>query len=80
MDSGQCSINPKSKLVRLKRKKELARKYPKTTISNEMLQKIESTARRVMGLITQFFTLAKLEAGDIDMPLERLNANEACAT
>ncbi|MCA9485947.1 MAG: hypothetical protein KC506_03830, partial [Nanoarchaeota archaeon] len=39
MDSGQCSINPKSKLVRLKRKKELARKYPKTTISNEMLQK-----------------------------------------
>ena len=48
------------------------------TQSNEMLQKIESTARRVMGLITQFFTLAKLEAGDIDMPLERLNANEAC--
>ena len=47
------------------------------TQSNEMLQKIESTARRVMGLITQFFTLAKLEAGDIDMPLERLNANEA---
>ena len=48
------------------------------TQSNEMLQKIESTARRVMGLITQFFTLAKLEAGDIDMPLERLNVNEAC--
>ena len=46
--------------------------------SNEMLQKIESTARRVMGLITQFFTLAKLEAGDTDMPLERLNVNEAC--
>lgn len=31
-----------------------------------------------MGLITQFFTLAKLEAGDTDMPLERLNVNEAC--
>ena len=46
--------------------------------SNEMLQKIESTAHRVMGLITQFFTLAKLEAGDTDMPLERLNVNEAC--
>ena len=48
------------------------------TQSNEMLQKIESTAHRVMGLITQFFTLAKLEAGDTDMPLERLNVNEAC--
>ena len=34
------------------------------TQSNEMLQKVESTAQRVMGLITQFFTLAKLEAGD----------------
>ena len=33
------------------------------TQSNEMLQKVESTAQRVMGLITQFFTLAKLEAG-----------------
>ena len=43
-----------------------------------MLQKVESTAQRVMGLITQFFTLAKLEAGDTDMPLERLNVNEAC--
>ena len=31
-----------------------------------------------MGLITQFFTLAKLEAGDTDIPLERLNVNEAC--
>ena len=28
------------------------------TQSNEMLQKVESTAQRVMGLITQFFTLA----------------------
>ncbi len=48
------------------------------TQSNEMLQKVESTAQRVMGLITQFFTLAKLEAGDTDMPLESLNVNEAC--
>lgn len=48
------------------------------TQSNEMLQKIENTAHRVMELITQFFTLAKLEAGDTDMPLERLNVNEAC--
>ena len=42
------------------------------TQSNEMLQKVESTAQRVMGLITQFFTLVKLEAGDTDMPLERV--------
>ena len=48
------------------------------TQSNEMLQKTENTAHRVMELITQFFTLAKLEAGDTDMPLERLNVNEAC--
>ena len=48
------------------------------TQNNEMLQKVESTAHRVMGLITQFFTLAKLEAGDTDIPLERLNVNEAC--
>ncbi len=46
--------------------------------SKKMLQKVESTAQRVMELITQFFTLAKLEAGDMDMPLERLNVNEAC--
>lgn len=48
------------------------------TQNDEMLQKVEGTAQRVMGLITQFFTLAKLEAGDTDMPLERLNVNEAC--
>ena len=48
------------------------------TQNNEMLQKVESTAHRVRGLITQFFTLAKLEAGDTDIPLERLNVNEAC--
>lgn len=46
--------------------------------SGETLQKVESTAHRVMDLITQFFTLAKLEAGDTDMSLECLNVNEAC--
>lgn len=48
------------------------------TPNDEMLQKVENTAHRVMGLITQFFTLAKLEAGDTDIPLERLNVNEVC--
>lgn len=48
------------------------------TQNNEMMQKVENTARRVMELITQFFTLAKLEAGDTDIPLERININEVC--
>lgn len=48
------------------------------TQNNEMMQKVESTARRVMELITQFFTLAKLEAGDTNIPLERININEVC--
>ena len=34
---------------------------------NEMLLKVEQKARRVMELINQFFTLAKLEAGDTDI-------------
>lgn len=46
--------------------------------NKEMLKKVESTAHRVMELITQFFTLAKIEAGDTDIPLECLNVNEAC--
>ena len=46
--------------------------------SNEMMQKIENTAHHVMELITQFFTLAKLEAGDMDLTLEKVNVNEAC--
>lgn len=45
--------------------------------NKEMLKKVESTAHRVMELITQFFTLAKIEAGDTDIPLECLNINEA---
>lgn len=46
--------------------------------NKEMLKKVESTAHRVMKLITQFFTLAKIETGDTDIPLECLNVNEAC--
>lgn len=42
------------------------------TQSNEMLQKVESTAQRVMGLITQFFTLAKLEA-ELGVPLFKIS-------
>lgn len=34
---------------------------------NEMLKKVESKAKQVMDLINQFFTLAKLEAGDTNI-------------
>ena len=44
----------------------------------EMLEKVEAQAQRVMELIDQFFTLAKLEAGDADLPLTQLAVNEPC--
>ena len=43
-----------------------------------MLQKIESTARRVMGLITQFFTLVKLEARRYRYAIGAFGRTEAC--
>lgn len=46
--------------------------------AQEMLLKVEAKAQRVMELIGQFFTLAKLEAGDMNMELSRININEAC--
>ena len=46
------------------------------TPDGRMLQKVETTARRVMELITQFFTLAKLEAGDMDLTMSCLNISE----
>lgn len=48
------------------------------TQNNQMLQKVDATAHRVMDLISQFFTLAKLEAGDTDIQLVPLNINEVC--
>lgn len=45
----------------------------------EMLGKVETTAHRVMELITQFFTLAKLEAGDTELERSKLNLNEVCS-
>lgn len=45
---------------------------------NEMLKKVETKAKQVMDLITQFFTLAKLEAGDADIPLSKINISEIC--
>lgn len=44
----------------------------------EMIEKVEQKAQDVMELINEFFTLAKLEAGDMDIELSGLNINEIC--
>ncbi len=44
----------------------------------EMLAKTEQKARGVMELIDQFFTLAKIEAGDTDMELSRIDICRVC--
>ena len=43
-----------------------------------MLRKVEAKAKQVMELINQFFTLAKLEAGDTDITLCKINICELC--
>lgn len=45
---------------------------------DEMLKKVEAKAKQVVDLINQFFTLAKLEAGDANITLSRINASEIC--
>ena len=45
---------------------------------DEMLLKVEQKAKRVMELINQFFTLAKLEAGDMELEISRINICEVC--
>lgn len=42
------------------------------------LEKTEQQAQRVMELINEFFTLAKLEAGDMDITLSKIDVNEIC--
>lgn len=43
-----------------------------------MLEKTEAKAKQVLDLINQFFSLAKLEAGDTDIRLEKINISEVC--
>lgn len=43
-----------------------------------LLCKVEGKAREVLELINKFFDLAKLEAGDKDIPLTRVNIKELC--
>ena len=49
-----------------------------TGADDEMLEKVEAKAKQVVDLINQFFTLAKLEAGDADITLSRINVSEIC--
>ena len=45
---------------------------------HEMLKKVGTKANQVMNLINQFFTLAKLESGDTNINLGKVNINEIC--
>lgn len=45
---------------------------------DETLKKVEAKALQVMELINQFFTLAKLEAGDMDLEIGKINISELC--
>ncbi|MBD5455290.1 MAG: HAMP domain-containing histidine kinase [Lachnospiraceae bacterium] len=45
---------------------------------DETLQKVEIKAKQVMELIDQFFTLTKLEAGDMDIKISKINISELC--
>ncbi|MBD5459137.1 MAG: HAMP domain-containing histidine kinase [Lachnospiraceae bacterium] len=46
--------------------------------SDEMLEKTERKAKDVMELINQFFTLAKLESGDMALEATRIDLCEVC--
>ena len=48
------------------------------TPEDETLQKVEAKALQMMELINQFFTLAKLEAGDTDIEISKINVSELC--
>ena len=45
---------------------------------DEMLQKVETKAKQVLELLDEFFTLAKLEAGDTNIEMAKVNINEVC--
>ncbi len=46
--------------------------------TNEMLRKVEQKAEHVMELINQFFTLAKIESGDMNIELSKIDICEIC--
>lgn len=46
--------------------------------ASPLLGKIQEKAEQVMNLMNQFFTLAKLESGDMKLEMERVDLNEVC--
>ncbi len=46
--------------------------------TRELMQKVQGKTLEVLELIKKFFDLAKLESGDKDIPLTRVNMNELC--
>lgn len=48
------------------------------TVETELIRKVENKARQVIELIDKFFDLAKLEAGDMDITITRINISETC--
>lgn len=48
------------------------------TASSEILKKVADKAQDVMKMINQFFTLSKIESGDMDIGLSRVDICEAC--
>lgn len=44
----------------------------------ELLEKVEARAGEVMELMDRFFTLAKLEAGDMELERSRVDVGEVC--
>lgn len=45
---------------------------------DEMLCKVEIKTKQVLEMINEFFTLAKLEAGDASIQLQKINLTENC--
>ncbi|WP_425803299.1 ATP-binding protein [Desulfitobacterium sp. Sab5] len=48
------------------------------TVETKLVKKVENKASQVIELIDKFFDLAKLEAGDTDIPITRINISETC--
>ena len=48
------------------------------TPCDEMLKKVERKAQSLLELINQFFTLSKIESGDMDIELYRVDICEIC--
>lgn len=45
---------------------------------DEALAKVEAKARQVVELVNEFFTLAKLESGDLELEVGKVNVSELC--